>query len=77
MKAEITRVCFTYALPGGMWIERVSGDRSWETFEAIAAEVGHPKAEQLKHIATHHGMTGMWYNAKNGRNVYVNGIEVN
>jgi len=76
-KHNITRVNFTYAINGGMWIERADGYREWMTFEAIADEIGRCEADRLSHIAYANGMTGMWYNAANGRNVYVNGQEVN
>lgn len=76
-KNRIARVNFTYAIPGGMWVERCNSCREWLTFEAIAAEVGRCEADRLSHIATRGGMTGMWYNADNGQNVYVDGKEVN
>ena len=76
-QSRITRVNFTYAIDGGLWIEREDGSRRWETFASITAEHGEQEAGRLRKIAYADGMTGMWYNADNGRNVFVNGEEVN
>jgi len=75
--SRITRVNFTYAITGGMWIEREDGSCNWESFESLNAEHGPEETGRLLAIASPNGMTGMWYNADNGRNVYVNGKEVN
>ena len=60
MASRITRVNFTFALPGGMWIERADGRRSWESSETLLAELGSDELERLSQIAHRHGMTGMW-----------------
>ena len=61
MTTSISRVNFTYAMPGGMWIERTSGVRSWETFKVIATEVGNAELDRLRHVAYADGMTGQWH----------------
>ena len=74
---KITRVNFTCVIAGGMWLELANGSRRWEANESIIKEVGKDEFERLLKIAMHDGMTGMWYNADNGRNVFDNGLEVN
>lgn len=77
MTIKITRVCFTYALPDGLWIEREDGTRNWEHDGALYRELGPAELTRLSKIAHTDGMTGMWHNADNGHNVFVNGQEVN
>ena len=59
----IAQVCFTFAIPGGMWIRREDGHVEWRTFLQLAEEVGEPRADQLRSIGYHGGSTGMWYSA--------------
>lgn len=59
----IVRVNFTFAIVGGMWIERANGDRSWEAFATIEREVGKTESDRLYRIAYASGMCGMWYDA--------------
>lgn len=74
---KITRVMFTYTMMcNGMWVER-SGAQSYETLDQLESELGKTELSRLRDIAYANGMCGMWYNADNGRNVFVNGVEVN
>ena len=75
--SEIAQVNFTWALPGGMWIRRDDGTTTWVSFLELDLEVGKDEAERLFVIAKQGGMTGMWYNARNGRNVYTSGVCMN
>ena len=76
-KPRIARVCFTYTMPDGLWIERADGTRSWEHRDAIRKVLGLNERTRLYSIAMADGMTGMWMNVDNGRNVFVDGVEVN
>lgn len=77
MVSPITQVNFTFALPGMLWIKREDGSRECVDHIALVEEVGEVEAARLNKVAYHNGMTGMWYNARNGGNVFVNGQEVN
>jgi hypothetical protein len=77
MDRTITQVNFTYACPDGMWIRRADGTSTWMHFDSLLKEVGASELARLHKIAHHNGWTGMWYNARNGGNVYANGREVN
>ena len=61
MTATISKVCFTYAITDGMWIEWSDGSRNWESTGQIVRAVGKAEADQLFKIAYANGMTGMWY----------------
>lgn len=74
---KITQVNFTWALPGGLWVKYEDGSKEWISYADFVAQHGQDKAAELNKIAHHGGMTGMWYNAGNGGNVYANGKEVN
>lgn len=76
-RSKIIAVNFTFACPGGMWVRRENGDSTWLPSAALLAEVGEVEFARLNSIAHANGMTGMWYNATNGRNCYVNGELVN
>ena len=58
--AKIRRVNFTYALPGGIWIEREDGDRSWQSSETLIAELGEWEFSRICGIAHGNGLTGIW-----------------
>ena len=77
MARKITQVCFTYACPDGMWLRFDDGSSTWSHFTAIVRTYGQAEYDRLHKIAYANGMTGMWYNARNGGNVYANGQEVN
>ena len=77
MDRTITQVNFTWSIPGGLWVRRGSEQGEWIDMESLVAEVGAAEARRLQDVAYHNGMTGMWYNARNGGNVYANGQEVN
>lgn len=74
---KIVAVNFTFAIPGGMWVRRENGSNNWQSFAEIAKELGQTEMERLFGIAYANGMTGMWYNATNGKNCYENGQLVN
>lgn len=74
---KITQVNFTWALPGGLWVKYEDGSTEWVSGETLVASYGEAEVARLSKIAHHGGMTGMWYNAGNGGNVYANGKEVN
>lgn len=74
---KITAVNFTYAFADGLWVRREDGSSTWLHFDALTREVGATEAARLRKVAYANGMTGMWYNAANSRNCYVNGELVN
>jgi hypothetical protein len=77
MARTITQVNFTFALPDGLWLKFDDGSSTWSHYTAIIKAHGKAEYDRLKKIAYANGMTGMWYNARNGGNVYANGQEVN
>lgn len=55
-------VSFTWALPGGMWLERESGDRNWYSYDHIASLVGDENIATLVKIADISGLgCGCWH----------------
>jgi len=76
-RKAIAAVNFTYAIPGGMWVRREDGAVEWMTHSAIEDEVGGSQGRRLFGFAYANGMTGMWYDARNGRHCYENGTLVN
>lgn len=62
----ITQVNFSWAIPGGLWVRRANGQQDWIDIESLVLEVGAAEAKRLQDVAYHNGMTGMWYNARNG-----------
>lgn len=81
----IVAVNFTFACPGGLWVRRegrmtsdgFKQETQWVPDSQLIKEVGEQEAKRLHKVAYANGMTGMWYNAENGRNCYVNGVLVN
>jgi hypothetical protein len=56
--AHVTRFQFTWAIPGGAWLEMGNGHRNWFGFAAIAQEKGQAWIDrQLKRQGW---MTGCW-----------------
>ena len=77
MTRTITQVCFSYANDGGLSVRYDDGTQEWLTFAQIEKAYGPGHCSVLYKRAYANGMTGMWYNARNGGNVYANGQEVN
>jgi hypothetical protein len=75
--SKIIAVNFTYACPDGLWVRREDGTSTWLHAGQLIKEVGERECSRLVKVAMANGMTGMWYNATNGRNCYVNGELVN
>ena len=61
----------------GLSVRYSDGTQEWVPFSQLTAALGQAEVSRLYKIAYHGGMTGMWYNASNGGNVYANGQEVN
>lgn len=74
---KIVAVNFTFAMPGGMHVRYEDGSQEWLTFSQIEKAYGPGHCSVLYKRAYANGMTGMWYNAANGRNCYVDGVLVN
>ena len=55
----IRRVNFTNAIPGGMWIERKGGGRTWESFVTLSHQIGEDMMEKL--LETAMSGVGMWH----------------
>jgi hypothetical protein len=77
MARTITQVCYSYANDNGLAVRYEDGTQEWLSFAEIEKAYGPGHCSVLYKIAFHGGMTGMWYNARNGGNVYANGQEVN
>jgi hypothetical protein len=54
----IKKFCFTYAIPGGAWLEDASGYRNWESETTIVKHLG--AAWYRQQIARHGMFTGCW-----------------
>lgn len=55
---QVKRFNFTYAIPGGAWLEDVNGNIDWFTFERIGKQLGQLWIDrQLKRQGW---MTGCW-----------------
>jgi hypothetical protein len=59
-KMNIVKVNFTFALTGGMWIERENGSKSWESSETLLQEVGQEELTRISNIAYNNGFCGVW-----------------
>lgn len=55
---EIKRFNFTWAIPGGAWVEDASGYRNWYSFTMIEREKGKEWVE--KALEKQGWMTGCW-----------------
>ena len=60
---KVTKVCFTWALPEGMWVQYEDGYRDWESFRYLTETQGEEETERLKRVATRSQFTGIWYDA--------------
>ena len=52
------RFCFTWALPGGAWIEYDDGERQWVGATSLDSAYGHGWFE--RQCKRHGWMTGCW-----------------
>ena len=80
MEGQVTRIIevnVSFAIPDGMWVKFDDGSVTWLHFKELDKLVGKKECDRLYRIAYHNGMTGMWYHAANGQNVYVDGVAVN
>lgn len=66
-KATISKVCFTFAMDGGMWLQDSFGQKDWLSFATIASRYGRDAMEKWYHIAFANGWCGMWYDVENGK----------
>ena len=57
---KITAVNFTFALPGGMWIEFEDGSRNWYPFDYLIKMLGVREEQRIEKIAYHNGWCGVW-----------------
>lgn len=57
-KAKHQRFCFTYALPGGAWIEDERGERNWFSFDMLNSWYGESTVRAW--VKRHGWMTGCW-----------------
>ena len=56
---KITRICYTYAIPDGAWIEDSTGARAWSHQSELARKLGEQwLREQIRRMGT---FTGIWY----------------
>ena len=60
---KVSKVCFTWALPDGMWVQYEDGYRDWESFRYLTETQGEEETERLKRVATRSQFTGIWYDA--------------
>lgn len=55
---KISRFCFTYAIPGGAWLEDSAGRRDWYSFATIKVQLGQQWIDrQMRKTGW---MTGCW-----------------
>jgi len=55
---SIKNFCFTYAIPGGAWLEDLKGNRNWFSFAEIEKQLGRVWLD--RQLQRQGWMTGCW-----------------
>lgn len=55
---SIKNFCFTYAIPGGAWLEDLKGNRNWFPFSEIEKQLGRIWLD--RQLQRQGWMTGCW-----------------
>lgn len=56
--ASVSRFNFSYAIPGGAWVEDAAGNKNWFSFEILAKAFGEDWI--MRQIKRQGWMTGCW-----------------